>query len=162
MKINNPRTKTAFTTPLLANPCPFCGDKHPQLQEYSYGRGMVVRCPQCWAITKVKFTWLAAVDDWQGGKFSKETVMLNNKTTMNMDGAFRLAEAVLEDAGNEYKWYLIRAKTSKSEKEKAKWKYEADRMEKMFFKGNSIIKALPIDGDEVVKTLQKQVEKEMK
>lgn len=156
---------TYIKTPFLTKPCPFCGCNKPQLQPYKYGDGLLVKCPECWAITQVKQTWLAAVDAWEEGEWSKETKELseNPRTSDEMDlsGALRLAEAILEDAGDEYKYYYKMMLTSRSERERNKYKYDAEKMEERFFKGDSIIKALPIDGDSVVRTLQKQVEEEL-
>jgi hypothetical protein len=159
--MNNRYKTEAFKTPFLTKPCPFCGDTHPQLQEYKYADfGMVVRCPQCWAITPVKMTWLSAVDAWENGEFSEETKMLSESKPINIDGALRLAEAVLEDAGNSYKWLYRKTLTAKSQRERDENAFKMARMEKTFFKGDSILKLLPIDGDNAIKTLRRQVEKE--
>ena len=160
---------------LFTKPCPFCGWKRPQLQPYKYGSptqewhegdGLVVQCPECWAIPPVKMTWLQAVDAWENGEWSDITKEFannpRNPETMDVSGALKLAEAVLEDAGSEYKWYLKQAKKGKTDYEKRKYELDAERMERNFFKGDSIIKALPIDGDDVVKTLRRQVEDEDK
>lgn len=149
----------------LTKSCPFCGCDNPQFQKYKFGDGYLVKCPECWALTKVKQTWLAAYDAWEYGEWSDETMELTehprSSEDMDLQGALRLSEAILEDAGDEYKYYYKMMLTSRSERERNKYKYDAERMEERFFKGDSIIKALPIDGDSVVKTLQKQVEEEL-
>lgn len=163
--MNNKSYNTYIKTPFLTKPCPFCGFNKPQLQEYKYDEGgYVVKCPECWAITPVKQTWLSAVDAWENGDWSEVTKDLSEhpraSEEMDLHGALKLAEAILEDAGNEYKYYYRKMLSSKSQAERNKYRYDAERMEERFFKGESIIKALPIDGEAVVRTLQRQVEKE--
>ena len=151
---------TFIKTPFLTKPCPFCGCTKPQLQLYKYETGMIVKCPECWAITPLKLTWLSAVDAWENGEFSEITLELSEPREIDIHGALRLVEAVLEDAGNVYKHLLRKRETATTENDRLKWDRDVKRMEENFFKGDSIIKALPIDGEDAIKKLQHQVEKE--
>jgi len=153
--------KQAFETPFITKPCPYCGYKKPQLQPYQYGDGLLVKCPECWAITPVKQTWLSAVDAWENGEWSEETVYYaNHKRTpesMNDDGAINLACIILEDTAKEYLWMLKKLQTvcslPKQREEEAK---KIAQFEKRYFLENPMIDALPITGEDVIIKLRRK------
>ena len=73
--------------------CPFCGWSSPRFENYKYGEGYLLKCPECWAVTKVKGTWLAAYDAWNNEEWSEESIRhkLNPRSskTMDTEGAIR-------------------------------------------------------------------------
>jgi len=149
----------------LTKPCPFCGNESPRIMPYRWGIGMVVRCPNCWSITKVKHTRLLAIDAWENGEWSEETLAFANnpRTAENIDitGAIRLASAILSDAADEYRFHLRMLWSAKSEAERKRHQYDIDRCEK-YFRTNPFIHFLPLTGDDVIAQLRRQVEKEGK
>ena len=149
--------------PFIKKPCPFCGCDNPQFQKYKFGDGYLVKCPECWALTKVKQTWLAAYDAWEYGEWSDETLefIKNPRTPKIMDstGAVRLASAILQDAGNAYRWHLRQYRNAKSDTERKKYEYECERDEK-YLRESPFIHFLSMSGDDVIAQIKRQVSKD--
>ena len=145
-------------------PCPFCGCDKAVMMRNRYGEGYFIRCPECWAITKEKFTWLATVDAWENGEWSEETIYFRDHKrdakTMNDDGALLLAEAIVGEAAHDYKYWLKRMKKPLSPAEKKSAEHAIKNLEERFFKGNPIMKVFPMSGDDVISNLKKQVERD--
>ena len=62
-------------TPRL-NPCPKCGRK-PSLQKEKYDKGWMVICDECWTRTESADGPMAAVKNWNEGKETEISRMLN-------------------------------------------------------------------------------------
>ena len=146
-------------SPFITEACPFCGFDKPQLQVYQYGIGMIVKCPECWAITKVKHTWLSACDAWNNGEWSEETLNFakHKRTPQNMDdnGVLLITEAILTDACKCYRWHYRRLKERPNDKHEQE---EVEKIEKLF-RTSPMMNVLPLTGEDIIIKLRREVDK---
>lgn len=138
--------------------CPFCGCDNPKFEKNKFGDGYLVKCPECWAITKVKDTWQGAYDAWNNGEWSEITIKLaenrRNPKNMDDDACLNLAAAIIEGAADDYKWWYRKHLYNKYDMSA---KYEVMRIERDII-NNPLIHIFTMSGEDIIKEFRRQVE----
>ncbi len=143
--------------------CPYCGG-HAELQEVNadYGGGYVVRCRECHTITNKTEDKAKAVDDWNNNIFTEVTIRLNtfninrneDPEIIDLAGAINLSERILKEVSEEYRDILKRMIQHPYAKRELKGRKQ---LLEGFFMNSALMKALPIDGPEIIRILKKKV-----
>lgn len=139
--------------------CPFCGKKLAKLEESHYDPGFVVRCSECFAITKIADTETEAVDFWNDEIFTDVTVRLSKPHEIHVDGALALTEKILSDEVEVYQaMYAVIESNHFKNRDQEMIKARLDLMEN-FFTHHPVIAGIPVDGKDAFQSVRRKAKR---